>query len=96
MNEICVPIPRFAAEKSAEVVIKIADDTKRFNYRVEAFEWFPEEQLVASQASTKGEERIHNLKGHIESYDKQWELIQIYNPGPRDKFIQVLFRQRVN
>ncbi len=86
MNDICVPLPKFAAAKTAEVQIKIANETRSFNYRVEAFEWTPEPRF--------GEERIQKLKGRIEHYDRNWELIQIYNPGPQDRFIQVLFRQR--
>ena len=92
MNEICVPIPRFAVEKSAQVAIKIAEQTTHFNYRVESFNWVSEEQMAEMESAV----RIENLKGNIERYDKNWELIQIYNPGPRDEFIQVLFREKVN
>jgi hypothetical protein len=92
MNDICVPIPRFAVEQSAEVAIKIAQETKRFNYRVESFDWLPEEKL----SEGNGFARIENLKNRIEGYDKKWEIIQIYNPGPRDDRIQVLFREKIN
>lgn len=92
MNNICVPIPRFAAEQSAQVSVKIAEQTTNFNYRVESFNWVSEEQMAGMESAV----RIESLKGNIERYDKKWELIQIYSPGPRDEFIQVLFREKVN
>ncbi|MFQ5752775.1 MAG: hypothetical protein ACE5HI_12330 [bacterium] len=87
MNDICVPLPRFEPAKSAQVQVKIENhQTQNYNYRVEAFEWLPDDEFY--------EKRIQNLKSNIESYDKNWELIQIYNPGPQDKHIQVLFREK--
>jgi len=38
--------------------------------------------------------RIHRLKKAIESYNPEWELIQIYNPNENARFIQVLYRRR--
>ncbi len=87
MNDICVPLPRFESAKTAEVQVKIANgELRHFNYRVESFEWMPEPEF--------GEERIERLKNQIQNYDRNWELIQIYNPGPNDRFIHVLFRAR--
>jgi GT2 family glycosyltransferase len=31
----------------------------------------------------------------IESYNKSWELIQIFKPKEDSKFVQVLFREKV-
>ncbi|MFQ5606174.1 MAG: hypothetical protein ACE5HS_23125 [bacterium] len=88
MSDICVPLPRFEPAKSAQVQVKIENhQILNYNYRVEAFEWLPDDEL--------SDRRIQSLKRNIESYDNDWELIQIYNPGPRDKHIQVLFRERV-
>lgn len=87
MNDICVPLPRLESAKTADVQVKIANGVLRsFNYRVESFEWTPDPEF--------GEDRIEKLKSHIQNYDRNWELIQIYNPGPKDRFIHVLFRAR--
>ncbi len=87
MNDICVPLPRLAPEKTAQVQVKIENhQIRNFNYRVEAFDWLPEDDF--------SDARITNLRNNIEGYDRKWELIQIYNPGPQDKYIHVLFRER--
>ncbi|NIR50302.1 hypothetical protein GWO43_17465 [candidate division KSB1 bacterium] len=91
MNDICVPIPSLAADKTAKVEVTIADKKKRFNFRVEAFEWTPDADLEGLQV---GSNRIEQLKRSIQSYDRNWELVQIYNPGPRDRFIHLLFREK--
>lgn len=90
MNDVCIPIPRLAAEQAAMVEVTVAGERKKFNYRLESFEW----QAATSQAVGSAS-NVLRLKSQIESYDKSWELIQIYNPGPRDSHIHVLFRQRV-
>ncbi len=96
MNDICVPLPRFEAAKSAHVEVRIENQRKNCNYRVEAFICFPEEQLKNSLTkSHKSEDTIQLLKSSIESHDKNWELVQIYNPGPPGEFIQVLFREKI-
>jgi hypothetical protein len=87
MNDICVPLPRIESAKTADVQVKIANGVMHnYNYRVESFEWAPEPE--------SGDRRIEKLKNHIQNYDRNWELIQIYNPGPKDRFIHVLFRAR--
>ena len=87
MNDICVPLPRLESAKTADVQIKIANgELRSFNYRVESFEWMPEPEFWQA--------RIEKLKNHIQNYDRNWELIQIYNPGPNDRFIHVLFRAK--
>jgi len=39
--------------------------------------------------------RIYRLKRSIESYDKDWELIQIFTPSENAQHIQVLYRKKV-
>ncbi len=95
MNDICVPLPRLPEATHAEVEVKVEGRTRSFNYRVESFNWRPDlESADRAVVDTIRTDRIGHLKSSIESYDKNWELVQIYNPSPRDQHIQVLFRQR--
>lgn len=95
MNDICVPLPRLPQATHAEVEVKVAGRTRSFNYRIESFAWHPDDEITPQMVlDTAKRDRISSLKHAIEGYDKNWELVQIYNPGPRDSHIQVLFRQR--
>jgi len=90
MNEICLPMPRFEETNTAEVAVKIGGKQEKFNFRVETFPW------IVPETNDSGEDfRFRNFKSHVESYDKTWELIQIYNPKATADTIQVLFRQRM-
>ena len=51
---------------------------------------FADDDVSASLA------RIYRLKRSIESYDKNWELIQIFTPNENAQHIQVLYRKRVD
>lgn len=90
MNDVCIPIPRIEAEQVAEVEVNVNGKKKRFNYRLEAFEW----GLIPLAADTPATTRINHLRNSIESYNQGWELVQIYNPRPNDSHIHVLFRQK--
>lgn len=95
MNDICVPIPRIPEAKHAEVAVTVEGKVKAFNFRVESFSWQSDEsQTNATDFLKIRADRIDNLKRSIEGYDKNWEVVQIYNPGPRDEYINVLFRQK--
>ncbi len=88
MNDICIPIPRLQEQQAAEMELRVAGEKMRFNFRVEVFPWQDDQEMEI-------EPRISSLKSNIENYDKSWQLVQIYNPRPNAKFIQVLFRQRI-
>lgn len=90
MNDVCIPIPRIEAQQVAEVIVNINGNRKKFNYRLESFEW----QAVAVENGGTTEARISRLKNQIEGYQPGWELVQIYNPKPTDSHIHVLFRQK--
>jgi len=87
MSDLCIPIKNFGDQEIAEIEIKVGDRLTRINFRVESFKW---DDNGSSQAK-----RIENLKNAIESYNKNWELVQIYNPRPGSKYIQAMFRQRL-
>ena len=95
MTDICVPLPRMPEASHAEVEVKVAGKTRNYHFRVESFDWRPDEESADRRVIDRlRNDRIHSLRSSIEGYDRNWELVQIYNPGPRDRHIQVLFRQR--
>ncbi|MCF8261954.1 MAG: hypothetical protein K9J12_14340 [Melioribacteraceae bacterium] len=94
MNDICIPIPRFKENEIAEVVVTVNGEKRHFNFRVESFPWTSESDKTNQSENTI--RRIEELRHNIETYDKEWELIQIYTPTDNANYIQVLFRQKWN
>lgn len=85
MNDVCIPLTGLKNDQSAEVIVTVGGNKKQYSFRIESFPW--ESHLPVGK-------RIFLLKGMIENYDKQWELVQIYNPGEKSESIRVLFRKR--
>lgn len=85
MTDICIPISHLGDNQIAEVLVSIGGLEKKHNFKIEAFPW---------DTALPVEERINILKKMIENYDSSWELVQIYNPGDKDRFIHILFRQK--
>ena len=96
MQEVCIPLPRLNVQQAAEVAVSLEGRTRKLNYRVEAFDWgdTTSDMLAGESSRLQVGERIERLRHKIESYDRNWELIQIFNPKPRDNSILVMFRQR--
>ena len=88
MKEISIPLPDFLDKQIAEIEVKINGKKRRFNFKVESFRWEPDDEVLVV------EDRIKMLQQRIESYNKDWELIQIFRPKDDSKFVQVLFRQK--
>jgi hypothetical protein len=95
MKDLCVPIPNFGEAEFAEIELKVGEKKTNYNFRVVSFPWDEqddhqryEDELSRSLA------RIQRLKHSIESYDKNWELIQIFNPLENANNIQVLYREK--
>jgi hypothetical protein len=93
MKEVTIPLPNFLEEQIAEVEVKINGKKRKFNFRIESFPWgaIPGEDRDPNSEITA---RIERLRNNIESYNKSWELIQIFAPAENAKHIQVLFRQK--
>lgn len=94
MNELCIPLPEFLEQQIAEIEVKINGRKRQYNFRVESFQWEVADESLDEESEQYFRSRIENLRNMIESYDQDWELIQIFNPEPGGKFIQVLFRQK--
>jgi hypothetical protein len=94
MHDICVPIPHFRENEIAEVEVKVGDKKSSFNFRVESFNWELSDSKTSELTPISLEEKISHLRENIETYDENWELVQIFTPAQGSKYIQVLFRQR--
>jgi len=96
LRELTVPLPHFTEEQVAEVVLKIGEEQYNYHFRVESFPWDIDDELsiAATDELSKSLARITRLKHTIESYDRSWELIQIFTPMENSKFIQVLYRKK--
>lgn len=85
MNEICIHVPSLSEDQTVEVEVTVDGKKRLMNYRVKSFDW--------TLGGTDPERRIERLRTMINSYDPQWELVQI---GPPDgHMVPVMFRQRI-
>lgn len=97
MRELCVPIPYFSSEKNAEITLKIGKEKIIYDFRVVSFPWETKDELSTGEDElSKSLARITRLKNAIKNYDKEWKLIQIFNPVENASFIQVLYRKKGN
>lgn len=96
MKELCVPIPNLSDSQIAQLEVVVGQDKLKYEFRIESFLWETEDDLVriASDHVSRSLARITRLKQAIESYDRGWELIQIFTPAENSKYIQVLYRKR--
>jgi len=96
MKEICIPIPYLKEKEIADVEVTLAGKKLRYNFRVESFPWETGDEFASlSDPLERSLARIYKLKGAIESYDKDWELIQIFNPDSQADHIHVLYRKKI-
>jgi hypothetical protein len=97
MKEICIPIPYLKDQEIAEVEVSLAGKKLRYSFRVESFPWELSDEFASlSDPLERSLARIYKLKNAIESYDKNWELIQIFNPDGHADHIHVLYRRKLN
>ncbi len=95
MKDLCVPIPNFGDEEFAEIELRVGERKINYQYRVVSFPWDVEsDKENGSDDITLSLVRIGRLREAIEGYDKNWELIQIFNPSENSKNIQVLYRKK--
>lgn len=96
MKEICIPIPYLKDQEIADVEVTLAGKKIRYNFRVESFPWeLGNEFAQLADPLEKSLARIYKLKNSIESYDRSWELIQIFNPDEHSDHIHVLYRKKI-
>jgi len=96
MKEICIPIPYLKEQEIADVEVTLAGRKIHYNFRVESFPWEVNEEFSAlTDPLELSLARIYKLKSAIEQYDKEWELIQIFNPDEHADHIHVLYRKKI-
>jgi len=95
MREICIPLPDLNVGEQADVVVYLRGNKTEFHYRVESIPWeFYSDDLKNSNKKVKLQEQIKNLKKTILDYDKNWELVQIFEPSHKSQYIQVLYKKK--
>lgn len=96
MKEICIPIPYLKDSDIAEVEVVVAGKKIKYDFRVEAFPWETGNEFSSIvDPLERSLARIYKLKSAIEKYSKEWELIQIFNPGEHADHIHVLYRKKL-
>ncbi|NIV72552.1 MAG: hypothetical protein GWN16_11175 [Calditrichae bacterium] len=85
MSEICIQVPQMDEHKFIEVEVKVNGEKKRYNYRVELFDW--------NGQFSDAEDRIQRMRAMIDNYDSNWQLFQI--GAPTEKHIPIMFRQKI-
>ena len=97
MREICIPISDFGENEIAEVPLTVGQKKLNYSFRVESFPWEIDESTKIDEDSDSQHatlEQIMLLRKSLASYDKGWELIQIFTPRKGASHIQVLYRKR--
>ena len=96
MKEICIPISNLGDDEIADVVVTIGGKKMSYSFRVESFPWsINTEQSNADDNTLHATlEQINQLRLSLDTYDKGWELIQIYTPRAGASHIQVLYRKK--
>jgi hypothetical protein len=94
MHDICVPSPHFNDNEIAEVEVKVGNKKSSFSFRIESFLWQSSDSGFSELSPVPIEQKIAQLRSNIESYDKSWELVQIFTPPQGSKYIHVMFRQK--
>jgi hypothetical protein len=95
MKDINIPIPDITENETAEVEVNIKGRKLRYNFRVVSFPWEKEDKLTETKDHLSlSLARIYRLKKSIESYDNDWELIQIYKPSKNADHIHIWYREK--
>lgn len=94
MRDICIPLKDVENDKPVEVIVNVAGERSKYNFRVETFDWSLTAEELADHNYDPYTLRIQKLRIAIENYDKKWEVIQIFDPGKDSNIVQALFRLR--
>ena len=86
MPKVAIELPPVDTDDKVEVELTINGVKRKLTYRVELFDW---EDYVQN-----GDDRVTCLKRMIDTYDKQWSLVQI--GVPTDTNITLMFELREN
>lgn len=84
MREVVVLIPDIDKDQNVEIDVRIDGRTRSLQYRVELLDW--------EGNSFYSGDKVQVLKHKIDSYDKDWELVEI--GPPTDKNISLMFKRK--
>ena len=84
MYSISIPIPSLEADQVVEIEVTINGKARRFNYRVEMYDWKNGRSI---------DERVDGLRQFIQEYDSTWQLVEIGSPS--STLVTLMFRQRL-
>jgi hypothetical protein len=82
MREIVILIPDVDAQQNVEIDVRINGRKRTLKYRVEILEW---------EGDDPATDRVQVLRRKIETYDKDWKLMEIGAPGKNQ--IPLVFRK---
>ena len=96
MKDLCIPLPGISEGNQADVHVFIGNKKIEYHFRIESFPWISTSTVKNKRVNEKDMilERIKKLKKNLSDYDKDWELIQIFDPCFNSNFIQVLYRKK--
>jgi hypothetical protein len=86
MREIVVLIPDIEVEQNVEIEVKINGRKRTIQYKVEL--------LSFEQEGSPPKDKVTVLKHKINSYEKDWELVEIGAPENDDR-IPLMFRKKL-
>lgn len=84
MREVVILIPDAETEQNVEIEVRVNGRKKTWQYRVELVNW--------EGTMPEPGERFTVLKHRIDSYDKDWELVEIGAPDKEN--IPLVFRKK--
>jgi hypothetical protein len=84
MREIVILIPEIETEQNVEIDVRINGRRKTMQYRVELIDW--------EGSGSPPLDKVTVLKHKINSYDKDWELVEV--GAPNEKGIPLTFRKK--
>lgn len=86
MKEVVLQIPTLGSEQNIEIEVKINGKKRTLHYRVEIVAWENEGDASADKVSI--------IKRVIKEHDRNWRLIQIGVPTPKN--IPIMFLRKEN
>ncbi len=88
MKEVCIPVADMKDNERAEVEVRIPKSKQVWKYRIESFE------IASGEKDEMKKKPIENLRYKINTYDSNWELIQIFNSDQTSRYVQLLYRYK--
>ena len=87
MTEICIPVPSLAPFKRTEFELHV-EDNGIIRYRIECV---PVGETEGNNTDISGADM---LKKVVDAYDKNWELIQLFNTSESRNCVYALYREK--